>query len=251
MSDNLPALAVQPCLVRMRLDAVQPPQVCILGDGLTVEAGRRYVVTSVDGERIGEPACFEPAARPACRHRVVGTVTREATCADVERETRQAALRTEVLAYCRQRVRDLDLPVWPVAVATTLDRDTVTLTYAAEQRIDLRSLARELARRAHRRVELRSVGVRDKAKTCGGLGRCGRMLCCTTFMTRFTSVTIRMAKAQSLALNPARISGQCGRLMCCLAHEEPTPQQPDANASATSSRDSRPACRDRARQRDT
>ena len=100
-----------------------------------------------------------------------------------------------------------------------LDRDTIVITFAAEERVDFRELLRDLGRRTRRRVELRQIGVRDQAKASGGWGPCGRMLCCSTFMTRFNSVTIRMAKAQKLSLNPTRISGMCGRLMCCLAHE--------------------------------
>jgi cell fate regulator YaaT (PSP1 superfamily) len=107
----------------------------------------------------------------------------------------------------------------PVTAIVPLDRDTVVITFAAEERVDFRELLRDLGRRTRRRVELRQIGVRDQAKASGGWGPCGRTLCCSTFMARFNSVTIRMAKAQRLSLNPSRISGMCGRLMCCLAHE--------------------------------
>jgi len=93
------------------------------------------------------------------------------------------------------------------------------MTFAAEERVDLKELVRAMSRQLRRRVELRQVGVRDQAKLSGGWGPCGRMLCCSAHMSRFASISIRMAKAQNLSLNPARISGMCGRLMCCLSHE--------------------------------
>ena len=92
--------------------------------------------------------------------------------------------------------------------------------FAADQRIDFRELVRELASRVHARVEMRQVGVRDEAKMVGGIGSCGRELCCSTFLPKFAPVSIKMAKNQNLALNPTKVSGQCGRLKCCLVYEE-------------------------------
>ena len=95
-----------------------------------------------------------------------------------------------------------------------------TFYFAAEQRIDFRDLVRDLASKVHARVEMRQVGVRDEAKMVGGIGSCGRELCCTTFLPKFAPVSIKMAKNQNLALNPTKVSGQCGRLKCCLVYEE-------------------------------
>lgn len=213
-----------PCqrsLVRMRLDADRPGRLCSVDPEVEMHKDRWYVVTTGEGERLAVIAEGEPAPLTPCAGSVVGTVTRAATPEDLAREERLAALRTDILAHCRRRVREMDLPLRPVAVTTPLDRETVCLTFAATERVDVRELARELSRRAQRRVSLRPLGVRDQAKVSGGLGHCGRMLCCTSFMTRFSSVTVKMAKAQNLALNPSRISGMCGRLMCCLAYEAP------------------------------
>lgn len=139
-------------------------------------------------------------------------------------------LEHDALRFFRQRSRELELQARPVNVVAPLDRDLVVIAFAAEERLDSRELHRDLSRRLHRRVELRQVGVRDQARAAGGWGPCGRPMCCAQFMARFNSVTIRMAKAQKLSLNPTRISGMCGRLMCCLAHEaqasEPRPASP-------------------------
>jgi cell fate regulator YaaT (PSP1 superfamily) len=156
---------------------------------------------------------------PTCGDRAVGTVQRPATAAERERAGQLAIIARDAIAYCRARAGELSLALRPVTAILPLDRDVLFMTFAAEERVDFRELLRDLGRRTRRRVELRQIGVRDQARTSGGWGPCGRTLCCATFMTRFNSVTIRMAKAQNLSLSPSRISGMCGRLMCCLAHE--------------------------------
>jgi cell fate regulator YaaT (PSP1 superfamily) len=186
-----------------------------------LEIGGAYVVASADGERVGRLAGHEiPVLRP-CSDRVAGSVLRRAVPNEVARAEELALVARDALRFCRERARELNVPMRPVSAIVPLDRDTLVITFAAEERVDFRALLRDLGRRTRRRVELRQIGVRDQAKSSGGWGPCGRMLCCSTFMARFNSVTIRMAKAQKLSLNPTRISGMCGRLMCCLAHEAP------------------------------
>jgi len=210
---------VEPRLVRVVLNEDLPGCVCSVGEGVDVEVGAVYVVATADGERLGRLARFElPVLRP-CGERVVGTLVRRASADDLERGREMAFRERELVEFLRRRARELSLPLRPIAAVFPLDRNEAYVSFAAEDRVDFRDLLRELGRRAHRRVELRQVGVRDQARLSGGWGPCGRALCCATFMTRFSSVTIRMAKAQNLSLNPARISGMCGRLMCCLAHE--------------------------------
>jgi cell fate regulator YaaT (PSP1 superfamily) len=122
----------------------------------------------------------------------------------------------------------------PLKVRLPLTGRKAVVFFTAERRIDFRPLLRELGRRYRRRVEMRPLGVRDGARVTGGLGPGGRCVCCATFMERFHSVTVRMAKRQNLSLNPTKISGLCGRLMCCLAHEVdlyPAPQKRSSNAS--------------------
>lgn len=206
-------------LVRMTFSPDLPGQVCTLKAGVELEVGVSYVVASSDGERVGRLGGHEiPVMRP-CPERVAGSVLRRAAPSEVARTQELALVARDALRFCRERARELNLPMRPVTATVPLDRDTIVITFAAEERVDFRDLLRDLGRRTRRRVELRQIGVRDQARASGGWGPCGRMLCCSTFMTRFNSVTIRMAKAQKLSLNPTRISGMCGRLMCCLAHE--------------------------------
>lgn len=217
--------------VRVVFNAELPGVVCSLGEGVRVEAGRAYIVETAEGERLGRVARFElPVLRPF-GDKTAGVVRRPATDEDIERGRQLASRERELLEYFRRRAHELDLPMRPIAAVFPLDRDDAYVSFAAEERVDFRELLRELGRRIHRRVDLRQVGVRDQARLSGGWGPCGRALCCATFMTRFSSVTIRMAKAQNVSLNPTRISGMCGRLMCCLAHEAGKPQnQRGANA---------------------
>lgn len=123
------------------------------------------------------------------------------------------------MALCREKADALGIPMRPVDTDVSFDGNKITIFFEAENRVDFRELVRELASALRARIEFRQIGVRDAAKMLGGLGPCGRPLCCTTFMTEFRPVSIRMAKEQNLALNPVKISGLCGRLMCCLRFE--------------------------------
>lgn len=106
-----------------------------------------------------------------------------------------------------------------IRVAYTFERTKLIFSFTAESRVDFRELVKDLASEFHTRIELRQIGVRDEAKALGGVGPCGRKLCCATFLGDFIPVSIKMAKDQGLSLNPAKISGLCGRLMCCLKYE--------------------------------
>lgn len=215
-----------PCgLARVEFLPGVPGAVCVMAEGVEVAAGAQVVVATADGERVGRLARFElPVLRPFSE-RIGGTVVRRASGEELEKSQQLASREKDLLEYCRRRARDMGLAMRPIAASFPLDREEAFVSFAAEERVDFRELLRELGRRAHRRVELRQVGVRDQARLVGGWGPCGRALCCATFMTRFSSVTIRMAKAQNLSLNPTRISGMCGRLMCCLAHEGVRPER--------------------------
>ena len=118
-----------------------------------------------------------------------------------------------------EKVAEHGLPMKMIAAECTLDGSRIVLHFSAEGRVDFRALVRDLARALRARIELHQVGVRDEAKLRGGLGSCGRPLCCTTFLRDFEPVGIRMAKEQDLSLNPQKISGVCSRLMCCLNYE--------------------------------
>lgn len=125
----------------------------------------------------------------------------------------------EAFHLCIERIEAHDLEMNVVDVEYTFDRNKVIFYFTAEGRVDFRELVKDLASLFKTRIELRQIGVRDEAKMLGGVGPCGRMLCCSTFLGDFDPVSIKMAKDQSLSLNPAKISGLCGRLMCCLKYE--------------------------------
>lgn len=125
----------------------------------------------------------------------------------------------EALVKCKNLVKKLDLDMQIMDASFTFDRSQLVFRFLSDSRVDFRKLARELANCYKTRIELRQVGVRDKAKEIGGCGLCGRQLCCSRFGSDFTSVSINMAKNQNISLNPNKINGVCGRLLCCLKYE--------------------------------
>ncbi|MEW9052943.1 MAG: stage 0 sporulation family protein [Neobacillus sp.] len=132
-------------------------------------------------------------------------------------ENKQAA--QEAYEVCSEKVSEHQLDMKLVDVEYTFDRNKIIFYFTADGRVDFRDLVKDLAAIFRTRIELRQIGVRDEAKMLGGIGPCGRMLCCSTFLGDFDPVSIKMAKDQNLSLNPTKISGLCGRLMCCLKYE--------------------------------
>ncbi len=124
--------------------------------------------------------------------------------------------------FCQECIKQLGLKMNLFAVESTFDSSKFTFFFTSDGRVDFRQLVKMLVRELSVRVEMRQVGIRSQSRMCGGLGRCGRVLCCTSFLDKFGPVSIRMAKEQGLSLNPTKISGQCGRLMCCLTYEYET-----------------------------
>lgn len=135
----------------------------------------------------------------------------------------------EAYSVCGDKINSHQLEMNLVDVEYTFDRNKVIFYFTAEGRIDFRELVKDLAARFKTRIELRQIGVRDEAKMLGGIGPCGRMLCCSTFLGDFEPVSIKMAKDQNLSLNPSKISGLCGRLMCCLKYENDTYEEAKRN----------------------
>ncbi|WP_099158916.1 PSP1 domain-containing protein [Virgibacillus ndiopensis] len=125
----------------------------------------------------------------------------------------------EAFQTCSEKIIEHNLDMNLVDVEYTFDRNKIIFYFTADGRVDFRNLVKDLAALFKTRIELRQIGVRDEAKMLGGIGPCGRMLCCSTFLGDFEPVSIKMAKDQNLSLNPAKISGLCGRLMCCLKYE--------------------------------
>jgi cell fate regulator YaaT (PSP1 superfamily) len=146
-------------------------------------------------------------------------VIRKALAEDIERANRQQERAKNAITKCRELIEKLSLPMKSIWAQYNLDGSHLTIFFSAEKRVDFRELVRELSRSLKTRVELRQVGARDEAKLVGGLGKCGCPLCCTTFLSEFAPVSIKMAKEQDITLNPLKTSGICGRLLCCLGYE--------------------------------
>src|SRR5699024_10690298 len=152
-------------------------------------------------------------------------VIRMANEADILTMTENTKLADEAFNIGIQNIIHHKLDMNLVYAEYTFDRNKVIFNFTAEGRVDFRNLVKDLAALFKTRIELRQIGVRDEAKILGGIGPCGRMLCCSTFLGDFEPVSIKMAKDQSLSLNPAKISGLCGRLMCCLKYENDNYEQ--------------------------
>jgi cell fate regulator YaaT (PSP1 superfamily) len=146
-------------------------------------------------------------------------VIRIATDEDRAQMLRNSQAAKKALTICQEKIRHHQLEMKLVDAEYTFDRNKIIFYFTAEGRVDFRELVRDLAAVFRTRIELRQIGVRDEAKMLGGIGPCGRVLCCSSFLGDFEPVSIKMAKDQNLSLNPAKISGLCGRLMCCLKFE--------------------------------
>ena len=147
------------------------------------------------------------------------TVQRKATKADRDKVVENERKEKDAFRICEKKIAAHKLPMKLVEVEYTFDVNKIIFYFTADGRIDFRELVKDLAAVFRTRIELRQIGVRDEAKLMGGIGCCGRPLCCATFLGDFEPVSIRMAKEQNLSLNPTKISGICGRLMCCLKYE--------------------------------
>jgi cell fate regulator YaaT (PSP1 superfamily) len=188
----------------------------------------RIIVNTPRGLKIGQvviPPEFVSAAEIT---EPLKTVVRRATQDDIKRTEELAKKEPETLVEATKLVTKLNLSMKLVGVEYNLEGNQMTMFFTAEERVDFRELVKELNGFFKMRVELRQIGPRDEAKLVGGYGRCGRSLCCATFLDEFAPVSIKMAKQQGLALNPMKIAGSCGRLLCCLAYEaEPAARKPD------------------------
>ncbi len=147
------------------------------------------------------------------------SVIRKATIEDIEKQEENILKQVEAFDICLEKISKHKLDMKLIEVEYTFDNNKVIFYFTSEGRVDFRELVKDLASIFKTRIELRQIGVRDEAKMIGGLGPCGRTLCCGTFLGEFEPVSIKMAKEQDLSLNPTKISGICGRLMCCLKYE--------------------------------
>lgn len=146
-------------------------------------------------------------------------VTRPATAADIEQYEKNRAAEDDAIAICQKKVEAHNLGMKLVGAEYTFDKSKLIFYFTCESRVDFRELVRDLASTFRTRIELRQIGIRDEAKMLGGIGVCGRKLCCANFLSDFVQVSIKMAKEQNFSLNSSKVSGACGRLMCCLRYE--------------------------------
>ena len=177
------------------------------------------IVLSDRGEEWGtcilppEPCPNEMTKRFSMKVLRKTTETDERNYAYIEDEERSAR------EICLKKIKSRDLPMKLVDVEVTFDKKKIIFYFTADDRVDFRELVRDLAHDLRARIEMRHIQVRDEAKMVGGIGGCGRELCCSSWMNEFKPISMRMAKSQNLSLNPSKISGQCGRLLCCLSYE--------------------------------
>ena len=190
------------------------PDDCKPGDLVLIEVEQ--------GAALGEIVSGPVRSLPGSGEADVPGILRMADADDRETGRRNDALAHEAMRFCRERIRERRLDMKLVDVEVFFARSKLIFYFTAPVRIDFRELVKDLASVFKTRIELRQIGVRDETKIVGGVGICGRALCCHTYLSEFIPVSIKMAKEQNLSLNPTKISGVCGRLMCCLKNEEET-----------------------------
>ena len=186
---------------------------------LTLQPGDKVIVDTPRGTECGTVMTPPREAELTEDTPVLRVVRRKANEQDMERLAENKKREQEAFTICGQKIQQHGLAMKLVKVEYTFDRNKIIFYFTADGRIDFRQLVKDLASVFHTRIELRQIGVRDEAKIMGGIGCCGRPLCCASFLGDFQPVSIRMAKEQNLSLNPTKISGICGRLMCCLKYE--------------------------------
>ena len=185
----------------------------------------QVVVETEQGLSLGTVAVPPLEKSPEQIEQALKKVFRLATAADFQQIQANREIEKQAQAHCLACIGQLGLKMSLFAVESTFDASKLTFFFTAEGRVDFRQLVKMLVRQFGVRIEMRQVGIRHMAKMLGGVGRCGRALCCASFMDKFGPVSIRMAKEQGLSLNPTKISGQCGRLMCCLTFENEVYQE--------------------------
>lgn len=187
--------------------------------GIELKKTDKVIVESESGLCFGSVRMppYEPEQNASGKN--LKKVVRIATEEDLMQLARNKEKETDAFILCRDTIAKMKLDMKLVNVEYMFDGSKAMFYFTAEERVDFRELVKNIAGHVHTRIEMRQIGVRDEAKKKGGIGPCGRILCCTTWIDSFGPVSVKMAKVQGLSLNPANISGMCGRLMCCLAFE--------------------------------
>lgn len=188
-------------------------------EGLELEKNDQVVVETTRGIEIGKVYLFKKIEETDLTAELK-PILRKATDGDLKEDEYNRTLEPAVLDRAKHLAKQNELEMKVLGAEYTLDRKRLLIYFEAENRIDFRNLVRDLSEVYHTRIELRQIGPRDAAKLIGGIGPCGLILCCTTFIGEFDTVSIKMAKNQNIALNPQKISGVCGKLLCCIKYED-------------------------------
>ena len=188
--------------------------------GLDIKMGDKVIVETARGVECGEVALTDREIDETRFSSPLKKVIRTATKQDFAQIERNKKKEADAFEICQQKIAAHKLKMNLIEVECTFDNSKLLFYFTAENRVDFRELVKDLASVFRTRIELRQIGVRDEAKMLGGLGICGQPFCCSRFLGEFHPVSIKMAKEQSLSLNPTKISGTCGRLMCCLKYEQ-------------------------------
>lgn len=191
--------------------------------------GDNVIVETEKGLGFGFVAIPPTPQKSTKTNRPLKKVHRIANDKDHRQRGNNLALEERAHSFCIKCIKEENLNMNLFAVESTFDASRLTFFFTADGRVDFRKLVKRLVKEFRTRIEMRQVGIRNQAKMCGGIGRCGREICCSAFIEKFEPVSIKMAKKQGLSLNPTKISGQCGRLMCCLTYENKTYQQLKSN----------------------
>ena len=189
---------------------------------LNIQTGDKVIVETARGVEFGTVVTGEKEVEDDKIMQPLKPVIRIATAEDKKKDAKNRDKEKEAFGICLEKIRKHGLEMKLIDAEYTFDNNKVLFYFTADGRIDFRELVKDLASVFRTRIELRQIGVRDETKIRGGIGICGRPLCCHTYLSEFAPVSINMAKEQNLSLNPTKISGVCGRLMCCLTNEEET-----------------------------
>ncbi len=188
--------------------------------GNKIECGSHVIVETARGVECGEVVIANREIDDSKVVQPLKSIIRIATAKDLDTQRKNREKEQEIMKVFTRKIAEHKLDMKPIDIDCTFDGSKILFYFTAENRVDFRELVKDLASVYRTRIELRQIGVRDEAKMLGGLGICGRPFCCKTFLGEFQPVSIKMAKEQSLSLNPTKISGTCGRLMCCLKYEQ-------------------------------
>ncbi|MBO7341371.1 MAG: stage 0 sporulation family protein [Clostridia bacterium] len=193
---------------------------CFAPNGLKFSIGDRVIVDTARGNELGDVVMLNRRIAERNVVQPLRAVIRLATKEDEAHERENQKKEVEALKLCAERIKQHKLDMRLVDAQYVFDNSKLLFYFTSEGRVDFRELVRDLAGCFHTRIELRQIGIRDESRLIGGLGMCGRPFCCSTFLSDFGQVSVKMAKEQGLSINASKISGCCGRLMCCLRYEQ-------------------------------